>query len=146
LNRSGLTLRRVSTAGRELPTDAKDSIENFIRECKGHIQATNAILCSVINMDETCVYLDAPSSYTYSHKGSKRIKATTTGNEHTRVSIAFAATANGEKLNPVIMIPRVRPLENFITPDNVIILYVRPPETFNQTTLQDGFIHRADLR
>jgi hypothetical protein len=54
LNRSGLTLRRVSTAGRELPTDAKDSIENFILECKGHIHTSMASYIVLIYDNAPC--------------------------------------------------------------------------------------------
>jgi len=37
-------------------------------------------------MDETSIYLDSTSNYSYAAKGSKRVKATTTGNERTRLS------------------------------------------------------------
>ncbi len=61
-------------------------------------------------MDESSIYLDAPSAYTYDVKGTKRVKANTTGNEKTRLSAAFSAAADGVKLPVFVIIPRVRPI------------------------------------
>ncbi len=62
----------------------------------------------VINMDESAIYLDTPSSYTYETFGARRVKATTTGNEKTRLSAAFTAAADGSKLPIFAIVPRVR--------------------------------------
>lgn len=62
-------------------------------------------------MDESAIYLDAPSSYTYACKGSRRVKATTTGNEKTRLSAAFTASADGCKLPVFAIVPRVTRIE-----------------------------------
>ena len=48
-------------------------------------------------MDETSVYIDFPSTYTYEECGAKRVKAVTAGQEKTRLSAAFTATASGIK-------------------------------------------------
>ena len=62
-------------------------------------------------MDETACYLDSPSSYSYLPKGSKRVKAISTGNERTRLSVAFSAAADGTKLPLFSKLPRSTPLE-----------------------------------
>ncbi len=64
----------------------------------------------LLNMDETAIYLDCPTNYTYAHIGIKRVKASTAGGERTRVSAAFTAAANGHKLPMFAIIPRVTPL------------------------------------
>ena len=50
----------------------------------------------ILNMDESAIYLDAPSNYSYAEKGSKRVKASTT--ERVRLSTAFTASASGKSL------------------------------------------------
>ena len=50
-----------------------------------------------MNMDETSVNVDFPSAYTYEECGVKRVKATTAGQEQTRLSAAFTASASGIK-------------------------------------------------
>ena len=78
---------------------------------------------SVINLDETSIYLDAKSNYTYDQVGAKRVPATTSGNEKTRISVYFAASASGYKLKPLIIVPRVNPLKDFEPPNNVVVVY-----------------------
>ena len=53
-------------------------------------------------------------NYTYDKLGVKRVKATTSGNERTRVSIAVCAAADGFKLPIVAFVPRVNSLKDFV--------------------------------
>ena len=48
----------------------------------------------VLNADETTIYLDSPSNFTYEEKGTKRVKANTCGSERTRLSAMFTSTAS----------------------------------------------------
>jgi hypothetical protein len=61
-------------------------------------------------MDESSIYLDSPSSYTFDVNGTRRVKANTTGNEKTRLSAAFSAAADGTKLPVFAIVPRLRPI------------------------------------
>ena len=61
-------------------------------------------------MDESSIYLDAPSTYTFDVNGTRRVKANTTGNEKTRLSAAFSAVADGSKLPVFAIVPRLRPI------------------------------------
>ena len=61
----------------------------------------------IINMDESAIYLDALSNYTFAVRGSKRVKAGTAGGERVRLSTAFTATASGLKLPIYAIIPRL---------------------------------------
>lgn len=55
--------------------------------------------------------------------GSQRVRCKTTGAEKARVSVAFASSASGQKLPPIFLIPRKKPLKNFTPPSNVLVVY-----------------------
>ena len=86
-----------------------------------------------------------PNPTTYSTKGAKRVDAVTTGQTMTRVSVAFTATAAGDKFKPIILIPRKRPLKNFIVPRNVEVVY-GTSGTFNSVILAEHFIKVLDAQ
>ena len=67
LRRKKLTLRRITTTGRDLPTNSANIIRNFIDDCSNRF--TNINRAQIINMDEIAVYIDYPSNYTYDYKG-----------------------------------------------------------------------------
>ena len=91
------------------------------------------------NMDETSIYLDFPSSYTYDEQGTKRIPAGTTGNERARLSAAFTASASGQKLPIFVIIPRATPLPDLTPPANVRVAY-STKATFNQHVLVEEYL------
>ena len=64
----------------------------------------------ILNMDESAIYLDAPSNYTYACKGSKRVKSGTSSAERVRLYTAFTASVNGSKLPIYAIIPRLSPI------------------------------------
>ena len=105
--RRNLVLRRITTKGREAPKNATLIIKNFFKQCQQLVNIENYKPEEIINMDETSIYLDFPSNYTFSEKGAKKVKCTTTGNERTRISAAFSATASGQKLPILLVVPRV---------------------------------------
>jgi hypothetical protein len=69
LRRNKLVLRRITTTGRELPDNCIETILSFISEMEklfGPQEDVN--FDSLINMDETCIYIDMPSNYKYEQK------------------------------------------------------------------------------
>ena len=61
LRRRRLTTRRITTSGRLLPTNTRDTINQFWNECRKF--RTNAFDGgTLINMDETSIYLDDSST------------------------------------------------------------------------------------
>jgi hypothetical protein len=116
LNRFNYTRRRLTTSGRELPANSLDVIKKWIDDLQNVLH--NVDRAQIINMDETSIYLDAPSNYTYTKKGSRRVKVTTSGNERTRMSAAYSAAANGAKLPIFIIVSRKTDLPNFESPEN----------------------------
>jgi hypothetical protein len=79
---------------------------------------------------------DFPSYYTYEKIGTRRVRATTAGGERTRLSAAFTACADGQKLPIYIVIPRATPLPDYTPPDNVIVAY-KTGGTFNDDVICD---------
>jgi len=59
LKRMKLRLRRVTTSGRELPKNGKDTVLEFISTCSNHIVNNQVPLSEIYNMDQTSVYLDS---------------------------------------------------------------------------------------
>jgi hypothetical protein len=69
LRRNKFVLRRITTTGRDLPENSIDTILKFLIDMrKLFIDIEDFDLDSLINMDETSIYLDFPSNYTYEKK------------------------------------------------------------------------------
>ncbi|RNA06756.1 RNA-binding 45-like [Brachionus plicatilis] len=79
--RRGFVLRRVSSCGRELPQHCLSIIFAFYRDLTKVIEDNGFEAGQILNMDESCQYVDAPSHYTYSLKGVKRTVVNITGAE-----------------------------------------------------------------
>ncbi|CAF0805017.1 unnamed protein product [Brachionus calyciflorus] len=124
-------VRRITTSGRVLPSNTITIVKNFFNTCHNVVNKSNFSKVKVINMDDTCIYLDFPSNYTYASKGSKGVKANTTGGERAQISSGFTASADGYKFPIFLIIPRKNYLPNFIPPDNVVVHY-KSGSTFNK--------------
>ena len=72
------------------------------------------------------VCIDFPTNYTYDIRGCKKVNATTTAVEHTRLSAAFSATASGHKLPTLLVVPCAKNLYS-----NNIQLVFKTGSTFN---------------
>ena len=140
--KENLGLRRVTTSGRVLPANTKTTINNFIANCASEIQTRQLSRKSIFNMDETTIYLDSKSNYTYDQIGSRRVPAQSSGNEKTRLSVCFCALAFGEKFRVMVIIPRVTPIKDYIPPNNVYIVYSKSG-TFNENIISNNFIERC---
>jgi hypothetical protein len=122
MKRKRLTIRRITTSGRELPRDAPIKINEYLGDCEPYMQM-DFDRDSLLNADETSIYIDPPTRQSVALIGSRRVDAVTTGQQKTRVSVCFTATASGTKLKPLILIPRKNPLKNWVPPNNVEIVY-----------------------
>jgi hypothetical protein len=72
---------------------------------------------------------------TYEKKRTKIVKSVTSGKERTKISCAFCASANGEKLPVLVLIPRKTPIKNFTPPDNVWLFIVAVRRRLSQIQL-----------
>ena len=69
LRRKNYTLRRITTTGRDLPKDFLETINQFHQDCAlNSIDDDEFDLNALINMDETSIYLDKPSNYSFAKK------------------------------------------------------------------------------
>ena len=82
-------------------------------------------------MDESAIFLDAPSNYTFAAKRSKRVKAGTAGAERVRLSTAFTASASGSKLPIYAIIPSMTPIPEICDIASILAKY-------NKTSIFDG--------
>ena len=64
------------------------------------------------------------ANYTYAKRGTKAVNSITTGQEKTKISCAFCASAVVKKLPILILVPRKTPLKDFTHPENVLSLKV----------------------
>lgn len=71
-----------------------------------------------------------------------RVPSVNSGNDRTRVSVSFPATASGIKLPAVILIPRKNPLKNFDVPQNVRVVY-GSSGTFNSNLIEKELIKQV---
>ena len=81
-------------------------------------------------MDETSIYLNFSSNYTYEKIGTRRVKATTSCGERVWLSAAFTESADSGKSKIYIIVPRATELPNYVPPDNVVLKY-KTGGTFN---------------
>lgn len=58
------------------------------------------------------------------------------------MSVLFSASAAGQKLKPIILLPRKNPLPNFTPPDNVHLVY-QTSQNFNETIICEQFIKKV---
>ena len=69
LRRKNYKLRRITTTGRDLPKDFLETINQFLQDCAlNFIDDDEFDLNALINMDETSIYLDKPSNYSFAKK------------------------------------------------------------------------------
>ena len=73
------------------------------------------------NADETAIYLDMPPNYTLEKKGVKEILLKTTGCIKLRLTAMLAATADGRKLPPLLILKRKTLPKSEVFPKDVIV-------------------------
>jgi len=73
------------------------------------------------NADETAIYLDMPPNYTLEKKGVKEVLLKTTGCEELRLTVMLAATADGRKLPPLLILKRKTLPKSEAFPKDVIV-------------------------
>ena len=77
-------------------------------------------------MNETSIYVDSSSNYTFAKTVHKRVPDTTSGNERTRISAAYSSSAFGLKLPIYLILPRKTEIPDFELHENctLFILFV----------------------
>ena len=74
------------------------------------------------NTDERAIYLDMPPNYMLEKKGVKELLSKTTGCEKLRLTAMLAATADGRKLPPLLILKRNTLPKSEAFPKDVIVI------------------------
>ena len=73
------------------------------------------------NAGELAIYLDVPPNYTFEKKGVKEVLLKTTGCENLHLTVMLAATADGRKLPPLLILRRKILSKSKAFPKDVIV-------------------------
>jgi len=106
MRRMGLALLRRTTIRQMLPKYFEQKLLNYQRYITNLRKMGNFLMWQMANADETAIYLDMPPNYTLEKKGVKEVHLKTTGCEKLRLTVMLAATADGRKLPPLIILKR----------------------------------------
>ena len=87
LRRNKLVRRGVMSVGQKVPPNAPQLCEKFLNIMKD----LNGTYQVILNMDETPMYFDLPSSHCIDFKGVKTVTMKTTGNEKLRYTVVLSA-------------------------------------------------------
>lgn len=122
LRRNKLTVRKATHYGQE---NRRTSFEQF-EISLNHLQDLN-LLCQgippnfIINMDETPVYYDMPSSRTISILGEQTTAINTTGKMKKRITAVLAITSSGQMLPCMVILKGLKKVPKIPVPSNIIL-------------------------
>ena len=120
MNRNDLTVRAHTRAAQKLPDDWEETAERFKSYVNSKVDALGLSRNEIINLDETPMSFDMPASRTVEVRGTKSVPIRTTGHERMCFSVVLACTADGEKLNPMVIFKRMTiPREDF--PQGIVV-------------------------
>ena len=97
----------------------------------------------IINMDETPMYFDMPSSHTEHKKGHREVRIRSTGAEKRRLSVLLACIATGDMLPPIIFKGK-RALKNVRIPRGVVVAV--QPKAWNDSALMKVWVEKVLCR
>ena len=100
-----LALRRRTTICQQPPKDFEQNL-NYQRYITNLRKTVNFLMGQMANADETAIYLDMPPNYTLEKKGVNEILLKTTGCRKPRLTVMLAATVDGRKLPPLLILKK----------------------------------------
>ena len=103
----GLALQRRTTICQKLPKDFQQKLLNYQRYITNLRKAGHFLMGQMASADEMAFYLGMLPNYT-EKKGVKEALLKTTGCKKLRLAVMLAATANGRKLPPLLILKRIR--------------------------------------
>ena len=113
--------RAKTSIQQKLPKELEDKLGKFVENVKALREAHKFSNDMIINMDETPLYFDMPSSHTISKKGLREVRIRSTGAEKRRLTVILACTAAGFMLPPMVIFKGKRALKNIRTPKGVVV-------------------------
>ena len=119
-----LICRARTSIQQKLPPQLQEKLENFTVNMKELREIYKFENTMVINMDETPMYFDMPSSHTVHKKGCREVWIRSTGAEKRRLTVILACTASGDVLPPMVIFKGKRALKNLRFPPGVVRVVV----------------------
>ena len=99
-----LVLCRAKTSIQQrLPAQLEDKLEKFVDNFRTLRETHHFPDTMIVNMEETPLYFDMPSSHSVHRKGCREVRVRSTGAEKRRLTIILACTAAGQMLPPMII-------------------------------------------
>ena len=105
----------------ETPKIFEQKLLNYQRYITNLRKTGNFLMGQMANADKMAIYLDMPPNYTLEKKGVKEVLLKTTGCEKLCLTIMLAATADGRKLPPLLILKRKTLPKSEAFPKNVIV-------------------------
>jgi len=121
MRRIGLALRRRKTIYQKLPKYFEQKLLNYQRYITNLRKTGNFLMEQMANANETGIYLDMPPNYTLEKKGVKEVLLKTTGCKKVRLTVMLAATADGRKLPPLLILKRKTLPKSGAFPKDIVI-------------------------
>jgi len=116
----GLALRH-RTIHQKLPKDFEQKLLNYQWYITNLRKTGNFLMGQMANADEMTIYLDMLPNYTLEKKGVKEVLLKTTGCEKLCLTVMLAATADGRKLLPLLILKRKTLPKSEAFPKDVIV-------------------------
>ena len=110
MTRKNLSLRRKTTNCQKPLLLLIPKVIDFILYIRHLREIYNYPLNSIFAADEVGVWMDGLEHTTIEDTGAKEVPVRTTGQEHLRITVLLTARADGVKLPPLVLIPRIRPI------------------------------------
>lgn len=120
MKRNHLSIRARTTMAQKLPPDFMAKINDFHEFVEKIVEQHSITPDHIINMDETPLSFDIPTTRTVNQKGEKSITIRTTGHEKSNFTVALACAADGSKIPPMVIFKKAKvPKEQF--PNSVVV-------------------------
>jgi len=101
--RSGLSVRRHTTAAQKTPAEMTEKMVSFVRYMERQWSNIGGKPEDIYAMDETAVWFDMMPQTTANDKGAKSISVKTTGHEKSCCTVILTANGSGKKLKPYVV-------------------------------------------
>ena len=121
MRRMVLALGRMTTICHKLPKHFEQKLLNYQRYTTNQRKTGNFLMEQMANADDTAIYLDMPPNYTLDKKGVKEVLLKTTGCKKLRITVMLAATVDGRKLPPLLILKRKTLPNSEAFPKDVIV-------------------------
>jgi len=117
----GLALWHRMMICQKFPKDSEQKLLNYQWYITNLRKMGNFLMGQMANADETAICLDMPPNYMLEKKGVKEVLLKTTGCEKLRLTVMLAATADGRKLPPLLILKRKTLPKSEAFPKDVIV-------------------------